>query len=231
MKINCKTTLLAVVGLLLVSAGCRDSLTTGTAARGKKTTISAHSVVTFYLGEAADYFSEQKQILRPASGDISITAREPEGTFRWQLAGGSYKSSGLATATVDQSPVSVIDRDIVMAIITAFTASAGYYTPESGEKLDQIRMDGKWYLPIQLPGTAAKGAGITLLQSDDGAINSVQVHTAANDALTTARAYNIRWLSDAEAFVPTKIDIFRRTASEVEDTKILQIHYDGFSVP
>ncbi len=231
MKINPTATALTVVGLLLVSAGCQDSLATDTAAGGKETTISAHCIVTFYLGEALDYFSEQKHILRPASGDICITAREPEGTFRRQLAGGAYKSSG-PTATVDQSPVAIIDRDIVLAIITAFKASAGYYTAESGEKLDQVRIYGKWYLPIQLPGAAVTGAGITLLQSpDDGVIDFVWVHNAANDALTTARAYNMRWLKDAEAFVPTKIDIFRQTAGEGEDTKILQVHYDRFPVP
>lgn len=236
MKINRKTTALTIVGLLLVLAGCQDSLTTDAGApratgRGNKTEIIAHCIVTFYLGEAPDYFSEQKQILRLASGDIYITAREPEGTFRRQLAGGVYQSSGPA-ATVDASPVSVIDRDIVLALITAFKASAGYYTAESGEKLDQIRIDGRWRLPIKLPGAAVTETGITLLQSpDDGAIDFVWVHNAANDALTTAHAYNMRWLKDADAFVPTKIDIFRRTAGEVEDTKILQIHYDGFSVP
>ncbi len=236
MKINRKSTVLTAVGLCMAFAGCQNSLTTDFAAPrstsgGKETTISAHCIVTFYLGEALDYFSEQKHILRPASGDIWITAREPDGTFRRQLAGGAYKSSG-PTATVDQSPVAIIDRDIVLAIITAFKASAGYYTPESGEKLDQVRIYGKWYLPIQLPGAAVTGAGITLLQSpDDGAINFVWVHNAANNALTTARAYNMRWLKDAEAFVPTKIDIFRRTAGAVEDTKILQIHYKGFSAP
>ncbi len=236
MKINRKTTALTIVGLCLAFAGCQNSLTTDFAsprstAGGKETTISAHCIVTFYLGEAPDYFSEQKHILRPASGDIWMTAREPEGTFRRQLAGGAYKSSG-PTATVDQSPVTVIDRDIAVAIITAFKASAGYYTAESGEKLDQIRIDGKWYLPIQLPGTAVTGAGITLLQSpDDGAIDLVWVHNAANNALTTARAYNMHWLKDTEAFVPTKIDIFRRAAGAVEYTKILQVHYKGFSVP
>ncbi len=236
MKMNRKITALTVVGLCLAFAGCQDSRTTDTAAprataRGNKTTISAHSVVTFYLGEAPDYFSEQKHTLRPASGDIWITAREPEGTFRRQLAGGAYKSSG-PTATLDQSPVAVIDRDIALAIITAFKASAGYYTAESGEKLDQIRIDGKWYLPIQLPGTAGTGAGIILFQSpDDGTMDWVRIYNSQTDALTTARAYNMHWLKDADAFVPTKIDIFRRSAGAVEETKILQVHYKGFSVP
>ncbi|RKY07091.1 MAG: hypothetical protein DRP66_07450 [Planctomycetota bacterium] len=236
MKINRKTTALTIVGLLLVFAGCQDPLTTDTAAPwaaagGNKTEIVAHCIVTFYLGEGADYFSEQKQILRPALGDIYITAREPEGTFRRQLAGGAYKSSGPA-ATVDQSPAGVIDRDIVLAIITAFRASAGYYTAESGEKLDQVRIDGKWRLPIKLPGGAVKGATITLLQSpDDGEVDFVWVHNTANDALTTARAYNIRWLEDAKIFVPTKIDIFRRAAGAITDKKMLQIHYRSFSAP
>ena len=230
MKINLKTTALTIVGLLLVSAGCQDSLTTGTAAKSKETTISANCIVTFYLGEAAGYFSEQKHFLRPALGDICITALEPDGTFRWQLAGGAYESSGPA-ATAGQSPVAVIDRDIALAIITAFKVSTGYYTADSGEKLAQIRIDGKWYLPIKLPSTAATGAGITLFQSrNDGVIDFIRIYNAAN-SFTTARAYNMRWLNDAEAFVPTKIDIFRRTAGEAEDTKILGIHYTGFSIP
>ena len=235
MKINPTATALTIVGLLLVSAGCQDSLTTDTAAPvhtagSKKAIIIAQSVVTFYLGAGADYFSEQNHTLRPASGDIYITAHEPEGTFRRQLVGGVYKSSEPA-ATAGQSPVAAIDRDIALAIITAFKASAGYYTADSGEKLDQIRIDGKWYLPIKLPSTAAKGAGITIFQSrDDGTIDFMWVYNASK-SLTTARAYNMQWLTDAEAFVPTKIDIFRRTAGAVEDTKILEVHYKGFSFP
>ena len=235
MKINPKTTALTIVGLLLLSACCQDSLTTDTAAtaptaRSKETTISANCIVTFYLGDAAGYLSEQKHFLKPASGDIYITALEPEGMFRRQLAGGVYKSSE-PPATAGQSPVAVIDRDVALAIITAFKVSTGHYTADSGEKLDQIRIDGKWYLPIKLPNTAATGAGITLFQSrDDGEIDFMWVYNAAK-TLTTARAYNMRWLNDAEAFVPTKIDIFRRTAGETENTKILQVHYTGFSIP
>lgn len=235
MKIDLKTTALTIVGLLLVSAGCQDTLTTDTAAnvpnaRSKETTISANCIVTFYLGEAAGYISEQKHLLRPALGDIDITALEPEGTFRRQLAGGVYKSSG-PDATAGQSPVAVIDRDITLAIITAFKVSAGLYTADSGEKLDQIKIDGKWYLPIKLPNTAATGAGITLFQArDDGAIDLMWVYTA-DKSLTTARPYNMQWLNDAEASVPTKIDIFRRTDGATEDTKILEVHYTGFSIP
>ena len=70
MKINLKTTALTIVGLLLLSAGCQDSLTTDTAARGKETIIGARCIVTFFHGEAAGYISEQKHVLRPALGDI-----------------------------------------------------------------------------------------------------------------------------------------------------------------
>ncbi len=235
MKINRKTTALTIVGLLLVSAGCQDSLTTDTAAprataRGNEIMISAHCLVAYYHGANAGYLSEQKHTIRPGSNAIDIIASEPGGTFRRQLAGGAYKSSG-PTATVDQSPVDVIDRDIVVAILSAFNASAGYYGSESVTKPDKTRIDGKWYQPIQLGNIVIPSTTITLLQSlDDGAIDLVWVHNTQTSAVTTGRAYNMARLKAAGTFVPTKIDIFRRTAGATEDKKILQVNYRSFSV-
>ncbi len=236
MKINPTVTALTVVGLLLVSAGCQDSLTTDAAApqavaRNNEITISARCLVTYYHGANAGYFSEQKHIIRPALGAIDMTASEPGGTFRWQLAGASYESSG-PTATVATAPAGVIDRDIVVAILSAFNASAGYYGPASVTKPDKTRIDGKWYQPIQLGNIVVPSTTITLLPSlQDGAIDLVRVHNTQTNAVTTGRAYNMAWLKAAGTFVPTKIDIFRRTAGATADKKILQVHYRSFSAP
>lgn len=236
MKINPIAAALIVVGLLMVSAGCQDSQTTEAVApqaiaRGSEITISAHCLVTYYQGLNADYFSEQKHTIRPDSAAIDMTASEPGGTFRWQLAGASYESSG-PPPTVATAPVSVIDRDIVVAILSAFNASAGYYDSESVTKPDKIRIDGKWYLPIQLGNIVVPSATITLLQSlQDGAIDFVWVHNTQTNAVTTGRAYNMAWLKAAGTFVPTRIDIFRRDADATADKKILQVHYRSFSAP
>ena len=158
-----------------------------------------------------------------------MTAGEPGGTFRWQLAGGAYESSGPA-ATVAAAPAGVIDRDIVVAILTAFNASAGYYGAESVTKPDKTKVDGKWYQPIQLGNIVMPSTTITLLQSlQDGAIDLVWVHNTQTNAVTTGRAYNMAWLKAAGTFVPTKIDIFRREAGATADKKILQVNYTSFS--
>lgn len=236
MKINPTATALTIALLLLVSVGCQDSLTTDAAApqavtRNNEITISARCLVTYYHGGSAGYFSEQKHIIRPALGAIDMTASEPGGTFRWQLAGASYESSGPA-ATVAAAPVGVIDRDIVVAILSAFNASAGYYGSEPGTKPDKTRIDGKWYQPIQLGNIAIPSTTITLLQSlQDGAIDLVWVHNTQTNAVTTGRAYNMAWLKAAGTFVPTKIDIFRREAGATADKKILQVNYRSFSAP
>ncbi len=234
MKIYRTATALTVVLLLMVSAGCQDSQTTDAAApqaiaRSNGITISAHCLVTYYHGANAGYFSEQKHTIRPGSNAIDITAGEPGGTFRWRLAGASYESSG-PTATVAAAPAGVIDRDIVVAILSAFNASAGYYGSESVTKPDKIRIDGKWYQPIQLGNIIVPSATITLLESlQDGAIDLVRVHNTQTNAVTTGRAYNMAWLKAAGTFVPTKIDIFRREAGATADKKILQVHYRSFS--
>lgn len=236
MKINPTATALTVVLLLMVSAGCQDSRTTDAGApqaiaRGNEITISAHCLVTYYHGENAGYFSEQKHTITLGSNAIDMTADEPGGTFRWQLAGGAYESSG-PTATVEAGPVGVIDRDIVVAILTAFNASAGYYGSESVTKPDKTRIDGKWYQPVQLGNIAIPSTTITLLQSlQDGAIDLVWVHNTQTNAVTTGRAYNMAWLKAAGTFVPTKIDIFRREAGAAADKKILQVNYRSFSAP
>ena len=236
MKIYPTAMAFTVVGLLMVSAGCQDTPTTDTAApqaiaRTNEITISAHCLVTYYQGANADYFSEQKHTIRPGSGAIDMTASEPGGTFRWQLARGAYESSR-PTATVAAAPADVIDRDIVVAILSAFNASAGYYDSESVTKSDKIRIDGKWYLPIQLGNIVVPSATITLLQSlQDGAIDFVWVHNTQTNAVTTGHAYNMAWLKAAGTFVPTKIDIFRREADATADKKILQVHYRSFSAP
>lgn len=236
MKIYPTATALTVVLLLMVSAGCQDSLTTEAAApqavaRNNEITINARCLVTYYHGGNAGYFSEQKHTIRLGSNAIDITAGEPGGTFRWQLAGASYESSG-PTATVAAAPAGVIDRDIVVAILTAFNASAGYYDSESVTKSDKIRIDGKWYLPIQLGNIVIPSATITLLQSlQDGAIDLVWVHNTQTNAVTTGHAYNMAWLKAAGTFVPTKIDIFRREADATADEKILQVNYRSFSAP
>jgi len=229
--------IIAAIGtaVLIVSAGCQDSPATVPAAAGvginqtDQITIKARCVVSFFPDGAADYFSEQQHSIMPVSGDIRITAHEPEGMFRWNLVGGSYESSqptGVSAAV----PAAVIDRDVVLAIVTAFKASAGYFAAEPDQRQDRIRVNGKWYRPIEPAGLTVPSVGITLLQSsDDGSIDFVRIHNDTNGAVTTAHAYNASRLEEADTFVPTRIDIFRRTSPADKQQKILQVHYVSFS--
>lgn len=230
-----------IIGLaLVVHTGCdngaltsrdHDSGRTITAGDGDDV-ITADCIVTFF-SDTNDgvYYSAQRHHINATSKSISIRAREPQGNFSWRLSHNGYESS-IPPASLNSAPAAVIDSDIVQAIVTCFAASAGYYDLTGVRPSDAIRIDGRWYAPLQLPAAPGSQAKVTLfVLPDEGRIDLVRITSASGDKVVTAHSYNNRWLKAADRYVPTKIDVFMGPSAASQPARILQVNYQNFDMP
>jgi hypothetical protein len=238
MKSKAAVTWLVMAPALAVFAGCRDSaLTTprssdaGVAVTQRGGIIAADCIVTFFSDRNDGvYFSTQRHRIDPESKAIVINAREPQGEFSWRLWAGGYQTS-IPPAGLDTAPAAVIDRDVVRAIVTCFAASAGYYDLGSEQQPDMVKIDGRWYRPLELPRTKEDAPRVTLyLVPNEGRIDMVRVASAAGDRVVTAHGYNNRWLKEAGRYVPTKIDVFAGVPDAAQADRILQVNYQSFEM-
>ncbi|MGD8500353.1 MAG: hypothetical protein PVJ86_06880, partial [Phycisphaerales bacterium] len=78
-------------------------------------------VVTFYQPDGSFYLTQQRYVVYPWSNAIQISAREPQGSFVWQLSKGQFDVlEGSAQAV--ELPIAAPSRcfaEVILNIITA----------------------------------------------------------------------------------------------------------------
>ncbi len=192
--------------------------------------IIADALVTFYMPNNYVYLSTQEHRLFPHENAILITAKEPQGDFKWHLTNNIYESQ-IPPSAATTAPATVLDHDVVQAIASSFKASAGYYDLSKARHLENVKIQGRWYQPFQLASTGDKTPKITLFMLlDEQRIDLVRVAGISGERVVTAHSYNMHWFKEVQRFVPTKIDIFAGAPGAAEPARILGITYKGFKL-
>jgi hypothetical protein len=107
-------------------------------------------VVTIYEPDGSFYLTEHHYEIYPWSNSIRISAREPLGSFVWQLSDGRYEVLEGDT-TADVSPLHGFYRDYAEAILAVVTAPVRLCDESLlfVQEPTAVKMQGLWYYPIE----------------------------------------------------------------------------------
>ena len=120
----------------------------------KKTTmLQLDCVVTFYRPDGSFYLTEQRYEVQPWLNSIQISADEPQGAFVWQLSNGQFNVLRGA-GQIDALPKAVPSRCFAEVILNIITAPARFMdgSVEFSKQSTPVKMQGKWYYPIDRQG-------------------------------------------------------------------------------
>ena len=233
MRHSCVLQLL--VGTVIVAALCgcgNDHLTVGrdsgdmSESRNSRL-IVGECLVTFYDDFGNEYFSRQKHRIQPLKQAIEITANEPQGLFRWQVSHGSYQFSSPGEDAV-QSPVSVINANILRTLLISFTVSDDYYGADLGNEGGKVKMEGRWYETVTFVPDGASDTRVTLFKNaDENTIDVVYVEDTKTHEIVIGRLYNFELIEAAKRRVPTKIDVLQAKSLNAEPERTMKVHYNA----
>ena len=116
-------------------------------------------VVTFYQPGGSFYLTEQHHVVYPWSNSIQISAREPQGTFVWQLSRGQFdvlQDGG----QIDGLPVEISSHCFAEMILSVITIPARFLdaSVEFTKASTGLKIQGQWYYPITRRSKPALGA-------------------------------------------------------------------------
>ncbi|MHC4436280.1 MAG: hypothetical protein ACYS3S_02890, partial [Planctomycetota bacterium] len=117
----------------------------------KKTTqVQLECVVTFYRPDGSFYLTEQNYEVHPWLNSIQISGDEPQEAFVWQWTDGKFDALK-GTGQIDALPKSVPSSCFAEAILDIITAPIRFLdgSVEFSGSSDPVRIQGKWYYPIQ----------------------------------------------------------------------------------
>lgn len=116
-------------------------------------------VVTFYQPDGSFYLTEQHYVVYPWSNSIQISAREPQGTFVWQLSRGQFdvlQSGGQSGGL----PVEISSHCFAEMILSVITIPARFLdaSVEFTKASTGLKIQGQWYYPITRRSRPVVGA-------------------------------------------------------------------------
>jgi len=116
-------------------------------------------VVTFYQPDGSFYLTEQHHVVYPWSNSIQISAREPQGTFVWQLSRGQFDVLQGA-GQIDGLPVEISSHCFAEMILSVITIPARFLdaSVEFTKASTGLKIQGQWYYPITRRSKPVVGA-------------------------------------------------------------------------
>ena len=116
-------------------------------------------VVTFYQPDGSFYLTEQHHVVYPWSNSIQISAREPQGTFVWQLSRGQFDVLQ-GGGQIDGLPVEISSHCFAEMILSVITIPARFLdaSVEFTKAPTGLKIQGQWYYPITRRSRPVVGA-------------------------------------------------------------------------
>ena len=211
-------------------------------------------VVTFYQPDGGFYLTEQHHVVYPWSNSIQISAREPQGTFVWQLSRGQFDVLQGA-GQIDGLPVEISSHCFAEMILSVITIPARFLdaSVEFTKASTGLKIQGQWYYPITRRSKPALGAEparplsktvfyqdrdsslvdmLLFADVDSSVIASEAQPSAAIPVSFAIRGYDytevVRMDSQGEkegVRVPVRIEIFRTDARGNLQERLVKIDY------
>jgi hypothetical protein len=178
-------------------------------------------VVAAYPGEGGAYLTEHTFHVSPASHAISISAREPQSNYVWQLIGHQFRQSE-GSPDLDVSPLRNDYSDYAEAVLEIMTAPARLqeWNGQLVVAPEVVMIGGRSY-QVMKAGTAT---GLQRRYYQDEASSRVDIVWLANSDNTRhiiVRGYDYASVSGIQ--IPTKIEVFRSGPARQMGPRVVQI--------
>lgn len=217
---------LALLVFSLVFSGCQTSRphTQTHALPDINPRIIADCVVSYFQKDSAPYITQQQHAFDPSSRSLKITADEPTGTFTFALTNDQFAAAESLTPYLSGLPASFVNQPLATAVFYSFTAGAGILDTAQWTKTEAVKIEGKWYHPIQIP--EENGLEITLYQNtSQGRIELVKMADPASQSLWILQSYNLIYSKEADTLIPRKIDVFDIEKGLASKRLLIQFEY------
>ncbi|MHC4551384.1 MAG: hypothetical protein ACYSUT_01265 [Planctomycetota bacterium] len=185
--------------------------------------ITADCIVGYYCKRQAPYITEQQYHFDIPSGKLQIIATEPSGTYTFTLNKEQFSQSRELTRFLSDLPAGFGGQQLSTIVYYSFAASAGLLETGSLESGDNLKLEGRWYQPLQATWPKQDNRVILLKNLDNNRINAAGIAqfdtnaTVSDDAMDSslpvasrwlAKSYNFRYNNELDRLLPRKIDIF-----------------------
>jgi hypothetical protein len=199
----------------------------------KKTAmLQLDCVGTFYQPDGSFYLTEQHYEVRPWLNSIQISADEPQGTFVWQWSEGKFdvlQGAGQIDALPKVVP-SCCFSEVILDIITApvqFMDGSVEFSKHS----DPVRMQGRWYYPINRREKVFTGRiseAVFYQDRDSSLVDMIRLACtstglARDRTVQYVRGYDYQEVEKASPLVPTRIEIFESDARDRSQKRLVKI--------
>jgi hypothetical protein len=177
--------------------------------------IQLDGVVTFYQPDGSFHLTEQNYVVYPWSNSIEISAREPQGTFLWQLSRGEFKVLQ-KDGQSDALPVAIGSSHFAEMILSIMTIPARLYdeSAEFSRETTGIKIQGQWYFPIVRLSSATVSAdalskAVFFQDRDNFLIDMILFDFTGGGDNLAVRGYDYTKVEKDGILIPARIEIFR----------------------
>jgi hypothetical protein len=195
-------------------------------------------VVTFYQPDDSFHLTEQHHVVYPWSNSIQISAREPQGTFAWQLSKGKFdvlQDSGQSHAL----PVVIGSSHFAEMILSIITIPARFLDESAGfsKEATALKIQGQWYYPITRQSRPIAGAELELEPArplskavfyqdrDNSLVDMILFDYMSGDDFLAVRGYDYTEVEKEGVRVPVRIEIFKADAGGNLHERLVKIDY------
>lgn len=186
--------------------------------------IIADCVVSYFQIDSAPYITQQRHAFDPSSRSLKMTADEPAGTFTFALTNDQFAAAEPLTPYLSGLPASFVNQPLATAVFYSFTAGAGILDTAQWMKTEPVKIEGKWYNPIQIP--TENGTDVTLYwNADQERVELVKIADQATESLWLLQSYSLIYSKEADTLIPRKIDVFDIENGLASKRLLIQFEY------
>ena len=189
-------------------------------------------VVTFYRPDGSFYLTEQRYEVHPWLNSIQISADEPQGVFVWKLSNGQFNVLR-GPGQIDALPKAMPSRCFAEVILNIITAPARFLdgSVEFSKQSAPVKMQGKWYYPINRQGkdlTVSLSEAVFYQDRDSSLVDMIRLACLSSGAarekpIQYVRGYDYQEVEKGAPLVPTRIEIFETDARDRTQKRLVKI--------
>jgi len=182
-------------------------------------------VVTFYQPDGSFHLTEHHHVVYPWSNSIQISAREPKGSFVWQLSKGKFDILQNGGQN-DALPVVIGSNHFAEMILSVITIPARFLdeSAEFSKETTGLKIQGQWYYPITRRSRTVVGAesepepalplskAVFYQDRDSSLVDMILFDYMSGDNLLAVRGYDYTVVEKGGVSIPARIEIFRTDA-------------------
>ncbi|MHC4322931.1 MAG: hypothetical protein ACYSUX_01515 [Planctomycetota bacterium] len=199
----------------------------------KKTAkLQLDCVVTFYRPDGSSYLTEQRYEVDPWLNSIQISADEPQGAFVWQFSDGQFNVLQGA-GQIDELPSAVPSSCFAEGILDIITAPVRFMdgSVEFSERSEPVRIQGKWYYPINRQEKVFTGGiseAVFYQDRDSSVVDMIRLTCtgtglARDRKVQYVRGYDYESAEKGTPSIPTRIEIFETDARDRTQKRLVKI--------